>query len=125
MEDVMDYDELMGELQGSATYGYMPHKTRFALDGAADAITTLRAEIASRDAALVKAREELTECAASLDRLQSNSEKLLAEARRARAEALEEAAVAGYIACAETRHVRLGDRVATAIRARASQGDGA
>jgi chromosome segregation ATPase len=88
-------------------------------------ITSLRAEIASRDAALVKAREELTECVTSLDRLQSNSEKLLVEARRARADALEEAAVAGYIACAETRHVRLGDRVATAIRALATQGDGA
>jgi hypothetical protein len=35
----------------------------------------------------------------------------------ARAKALEDAAQAGYVTCAKTRHVSLGDQVAAAIRA--------
>lgn len=37
--------------------------------------------------------------------------------KAAREKALDDAAQAGYVACAETRHVTLGDKVAAAIRA--------
>ena len=39
-------------------------------------------------------------------------------------ETLERAAGIGYLVCAETRHVTIGDKVATAIRALADQAKG-
>lgn len=47
-----------------------------------------------------------------------------ADLDKARAKALEEAARVGYRTCAETRHVKLGDAVATAIRALATGKEG-
>lgn len=62
--------------------------------------------------------EAIAEEAERKDAENASLRQQLAEAREtARREALEEAANAGYVTCAETRHVTLGDKVRSAIRA--------
>jgi chromosome segregation ATPase len=79
---------------------------RAAMKQAADAIESLTARLAEAEEALrgnasfIKAQAEerarieaeLAKCVASMERLESGAQKLLAEVNRARAEALEEAA---------------------------------
>jgi hypothetical protein len=62
MEDMMGYDDLVKRLRYTHEHGIFDANIVGMLaspNEAADAITTLRAEIPSRDAALVKAREAL------------------------------------------------------------------
>lgn len=85
---------------------------RLLMATAADEIATLRRELAEAAAAHNELVDELRQAHKTYG-------EMMAEARD---KALEDAAQVAYRKCAQTRHVRLGDTAAAAIRA--MKGDG-